>query len=144
MKHIIFYLCFSVAFATHVFAQKSILQKIQETYANEQGFQGKFKQQHYSKKGEKPRYATGIISYKRPKQMRWEYDPPNAQTLVINSKMMWLYDPLLENVTIRDVKKSKGGDALLKLMEFGNLTQNFTQRLLTKKFLQQVEISSLN
>ena len=137
MKYLVF--CFFISFATHSFAQQSILQKMQETYLGVQGFQGQFKQQHYAKKGEKPRHATGVISYQKPKQMRWEYDPPNAQTLVINSKTMWLYDPLLENVTIREIKKSQGGHALLELMEFGNLTQNFTQRLLTRKILATSE-----
>ncbi len=142
MKHKIFFFLLLMGLASVATAQgevKGILHQLQETYSQVQGFQGQFKQEHYTKKGEAPRHATGVISYKHPDQMRWEYDPPNAQTLVINSETMWLYDPLLENVTIRDVKKSEGGNALLELMDFGNLTQNFTQRLLTRKILKDTE-----
>ena len=67
--------------------------------------------------------------------MRWLYEAPEEQLLVTNGQTMWLYDPLLENVTVQKLEKITEGTALSFLLGFGNLQTDFIHRGITKNLL---------
>ena len=67
--------------------------------------------------------------------MRWLYEAPEEQLLVTNGQTMWLYDPLLENVTVQKLAKITGGTALSFLLGLGNLKADFIHREITKNLL---------
>ena len=53
--------------------------------------------------------------------MRWLYAAPEEQLLVTNGETLWLYDTLLENVTIQKLEKLTDGTALSFLLGLGDL-----------------------
>src|SRR3970282_1683949 len=72
------------------------------------------------------------IAYLRPGKMRWNYEPPNEQLVVTDGKTVWLYDPLLENVTVQPVEGGTRGTPLAFLLGVGNLREDFSCRALTR------------
>ncbi len=110
---------------------EALLQRVQTAYQALDGFQGRFEQEDRRSEGE-VLYAHGSIAYRKPGQMRWEYDPPNEQLLVTDGETVWLYDPLLENVTIESLAEVAPGTPLTFLLGAGELTRDFRCRPLTQ------------
>jgi outer membrane lipoprotein carrier protein len=52
--------------------------------------------------------ATGNMSLQRPGKFRWEIKQPNPQLIIANGSRIWVYDPDLQQVTIRSFSKSTG------------------------------------
>ena len=103
------------------------LQRVQDTYQQLRSFQGRFEQEDRRSDGEVLK-ATGEIAYRRPGQMRWTYAPPNEQLLVTDGKTVWLFDPLLENVTVQPLGDLTRGTPLAFLLGVGNLARDFACR----------------
>ncbi|MFS1523600.1 outer membrane lipoprotein chaperone LolA [Microbulbifer sp. 2304DJ12-6] len=75
---------------------------------------GNFQQTLLDERGKVTQKSSGSFSVQRPGKLRWETGDPYAQLLVTNNKTLWLYDPDLEQVTIRPVdKRIKETPALL-------------------------------
>jgi len=65
--------------------------------------------------------TTGTLAIKRPGKFRWDYAKPHEQTIVCDGARIWLYDPELEQVTIRSVDQTiSGTPAMLLSSEAGN------------------------
>lgn len=63
-----------------------------------------FKQQSLDERGVLLRQSTGRLWLSRPNLFRIETDPPFAQTMVSNGDKLWIYDPDLEQVTVRSLQ----------------------------------------
>ena len=117
--------------------EANLLQLIQTQYQSILSFSGHFKQTSFRANSEiAPRTAEGIVSYKRPGKMRWLYAPPEEQLLVTNGETLWLYDTLLENVTIQKLEKLTDGTALSFLLGLGDLNEDFKRRKISKSLLK--------
>ncbi|AWF81148.1 outer membrane lipoprotein carrier protein LolA [Microbulbifer sp. A4B17] len=64
---------------------------------------GNFKQTLIDERGKVTQKSNGSFSVQRPGKLRWKTGEPYAQLLVTNNKTLWLYDPDLEQVTVRPV-----------------------------------------
>ena len=116
--------------------EKNLLELIQKQYQSIQSFSGRFIQSsHHAATVTGPKIAKGLVSYKRPGKMRWLYEAPEEQLLVTNGQTMWLYDPLLENVTVQKLEKITEGTALSFLLGLGNLKTDFIHRDISKNLL---------
>jgi chaperone LolA len=72
--------------------------------------------------------STGSLAIKRPGKFRWNYAKPHEQTIVCDGKKIWLYDPELEQVTIRNVDQTISGTPAMLLSGEGannNLKSSF-------------------
>lgn len=129
---------FLFGFLGQSFAEEDKLVKlIQLQYKSIKSFKGHFVQTSFRTNPEtEPRTAKGMVSFKRPGKMRWLYDSPDEQLLVTNGKTLWLYDPLLENVTVQQLEKLAGGTALSFLLGLGDLSLDFERRKISKNLLQ--------
>ena len=117
--------------------EANLLQLIQTQYQSILSFSGHFKQTSFRANSEiVPRTAEGEVSYKRPGKMRWLYAPPEEQLLVTNGETLWLYDTLLENVTIQKLEKLTDGTALSFLLGLGDLNEDFKRRKISKSLLK--------
>jgi outer membrane lipoprotein carrier protein len=66
--------------------------------------------------------SEGRFYLHRPQRFRWEYESPQPQLVVADGENMWLYDPDLEQVTVRRLDEELSstpamllsGDALLE------------------------------
>jgi len=94
-----------------------------------------FFQTSYRNNTETVRRAEGLVSYKRPGKMRWLYEVPEEQLLVTNGETLWLFDSLLENVTIQKLEKLTDGTALSFLLGLGDLQADFNRRLISQVLL---------
>ena len=133
---ILIYLLFLGSVGQPVAEEKDLLQLIQKQYHSIRSFSGRFIQSSHRADIETgPKKAEGLVSYKRPGKMRWLYEAPEEQLLVTNGQTMWLYDPLLENVTVQKLQKITEGTALSFLLGLGNLQADFIHRDISKKLL---------
>lgn len=64
--------------------------------------QGDFVQTTYDKDGAEQESSSGEFMLMRPGKFYWKTLDPMPQLLVSNNKTIWLYDPDLETVTIRE------------------------------------------
>ena len=111
--------------------ESGVLRRVQQDYATLQGFRAGFTQQDRAPDG-RLREARGEVEYRRPGKMRWTYLPPQEQLLVTDGVTVWLYDPLLENVTVQPLKDLTQGTPLSFLLGAGNLESDFTCRPFTR------------
>jgi len=72
--------------------------------------------------------TIGTLAIKRPGKFRWDYAKPHEQTIVSDGNRIWVYDPELEQVTIRSVDATISGTPAMLLSGEGttdNLKTNF-------------------
>lgn len=69
--------------------------------ANLQGLQGEFVQQVYDENGRVKETSAGTVAVSKPRLFRWEYAQPYPQLIVADGERVWVYDPDLEQVTVR-------------------------------------------
>lgn len=60
-----------------------------------------FQQVVYSVEGDEIQQTSGQLQAMRPGKVRWSTLPPMEQLVVSDSETLWIYDPDLEQVTIR-------------------------------------------
>ena len=101
--------------------------RIQKNYQSIEGFSARFTQEDQRING-LTKKAGGTVAYLKPGRMRWEYLPPEEQLLVTDGETVWLYDPLLENVTVHPLGKLTQGTPLAFLLGLGNLDKDFQCR----------------
>lgn len=121
-------------------ADSTILAQIQQRYQEISSFKGDFVQQNYISQNPKPRQATGVVTYTRPGKMRWDYHKPNEQLLVTDGTTLWLFDPLLENVTVQALEKVTPGTPLSFLLGVGNLKEDFEHRSVTQDLVETDDV----
>jgi outer membrane lipoprotein carrier protein len=51
--------------------------------------------------GEKIQSAQGVLQMLAPDKFRWEYAKPSPQLIVADGKKIWIYDPDLQQVTVK-------------------------------------------
>jgi outer membrane lipoprotein carrier protein len=115
-------------------ADSTLLRKVQTRYQQTGSFTARFVQiDQRVEVGE--RRAAGTVRYKRPGRMRWHYESPEEQLLVTDGETLWLYDPLLENVTIQRIERVAPGTMLAFLLGVGDLESDFRPRPQTQTLL---------
>jgi outer membrane lipoprotein carrier protein len=96
-----------------------------------QSMQARFNQTVFDNHGKAIQQSSGRMSFQRPGQFRWEVVKPIPQIIVANASRLWIYDPDLEQVTIRSLKAASGdAPALLLSHTVTALTQNYTVKTL--------------
>lgn len=68
---------------------------------NLSGLQGRFDQRVYDPNGRPSEHSSGSVKLSAPRQFRWEYLKPAEQLIVADGDQIWIYDPDLEQVTVR-------------------------------------------
>ncbi len=138
-KYLLILSCFFLGgISAQTFAgEANLLKLIQTQYQSILSFSGHFTQTSFRANSEvAPRTAEGEVSYKRPGKMRWLYAAPEEQLLVTNGETLWLYDTLLENVTIQKLEKLTDGTALSFLLGLGDLNEDFKRRKISNSLLK--------
>ena len=133
---ILIYLLFLGSVSQLIAEENDLIKVIQKQYQSIRSFSGRFIQSsHLADTETGPKIAEGLVSYKRPGKMHWLYESPEEQLLVTNGQTIWLYDPLLENVTVQKLEKITEGTALSFLLGLGDLKVDFTQREISKNLI---------
>lgn len=70
--------------------------------------------------------ASGTLSIARPNRFRWDYREPYSQTIVADGRKLWLYDPDLDQVTVRSLEQGLGATPAMLLSGSGKVADAFT------------------
>lgn len=89
--------------------------------------QGDFVQTMYNKAGVEQESSSGNFMLMRPGKFYWKTIDPMPQLLVSNNKTIWLYDPDLETVNVREFTDDlRETPALLLSADVEQLRKNFS------------------
>ena len=78
------------------------------------------------RKGDVTDRASGTLSIARPNRFRWDYREPYEQTIVADGRKLWLYDPDLEQVTVRSLEQGLGATPAMLLSGSGDVADAFS------------------
>lgn len=82
-----------------------ILKKTESTYQEIHAFTAYFRQWTTSAVANAmTTEASGKLYYQKPRQMRWEYEKPEAQVFVVNHQLAWLHVPSERQIALYDSK----------------------------------------
>lgn len=130
---IVFILCIlgiglsSLSFAAEPPPLEESISRLQQIYEKTQDFQAAFVQETTVKSIRKTDVEEGIVYFKNPKQMLWDYRKPKAKKLIINAQKAWLYLPQDKAVYIQESDKIFKSEALIKFLSgLGKLKEDFT------------------
>ncbi len=91
-----------------------------------QGLSAGFEQKVYAPGGQLNETSTGTVQLKAPRLFRWEYLQPFPNLIVADGDHIWIYDPDLEQVTVRQQSLEEQNSPLAVLIDPGELDRQFT------------------
>ena len=89
------------------------------------GLDGQFTQQVHDGNGKLKETSSGQVSLSAPRLFRWEYTKPYPQLIVTDGSKVWIYDPDLQQVTVREQGAEEQNTPLSALIDPGKLDQQF-------------------
>jgi outer membrane lipoprotein carrier protein len=98
-----------------------------------QSLEADFEQQLRDGQGRLIESSSGTLAMHRPNRFRWDYLLPHAQTIVADGKRLWLYDPDLEQVTVRPLEQTLAGTPAMLLSGEGDLRASFRVEKVEKR-----------
>jgi outer membrane lipoprotein carrier protein len=94
---------------------KSLAHLLEEHYRQPRTLQAVFLER-YSEGQKQSRVESGIVYFRRPGQMRWDYDSPEKKLFLVDGKTTWFYVPYDHTVTKAPVKESSDWRTPLALL----------------------------
>lgn len=73
------------------------------------------------------RESSGVLYLRRPDRFRWDYREPVPQLVVADGTDLWLYDPDLEQVTVRSLDDGLSSTPAMLLSGQGRLEDSFAR-----------------
>lgn len=86
---------------------------------------GRFSQTMSGPNGESGKDSSGTLALEAPRQFRWETTQPYKQTIVADGSRVWLYDPDLEQVTVRRQSTEEAQSPLTVLTDLSQMDKDF-------------------
>jgi outer membrane lipoprotein carrier protein len=89
------------------------------------GLQGRFEQRVYDPNGKHTETSSGTVQLSAPRQFRWEYLKPARQLIVADGDQIWIYDPELEQATVRNQSLEEQDSPLAVLIDPTELDRRY-------------------
>ncbi|WP_259149867.1 MULTISPECIES: outer membrane lipoprotein chaperone LolA [unclassified Xanthomonas] len=89
------------------------------------GLDGQFNQQVTDANGRVKERSSGRVALSQPRQFRWEYAKPYKQLIVADGKKVWVFDPDLEQVTVRAQGNEEQNSPLVALIDPARLDKQY-------------------
>ncbi|MGH8750964.1 MAG: outer membrane lipoprotein chaperone LolA [Burkholderiales bacterium] len=112
-------LCVIPAHASSLDQLKSFIQQSSSARA-------RFSQQLLDKNGRSVQQASGTMEFLRPGKFRWVYEKPYAQLIVGDGEKLWVYDPELNQVTVKKLDQALGVSPAALLAGSNEIEQGYT------------------
>lgn len=93
-----------------------------------QGLDGRFEQKLYDLDGRLKETSTGRVALSAPRLFRWEYATPYEQLIVADGEKVWVFDPDLDQVTVRPQGPEEQNSPLAALVDPAKLERDFRVR----------------
>ncbi len=84
-------------------------ERIQQFFTEVKSLRADFEQTVTDSKGKIIQDAKGTFVLQRPGKFRWDYRAPYPQLIVADGRKLWIYDPDLEQVTVKQLDSVLGG-----------------------------------
>lgn len=85
-----------------------------------------FAQQVFDPNGGSGKGSSGTLALKAPRQFRWDVVAPYKQLIVADGEKVWVYDPDLEQVTVRAQGTEEAHSPLTVLTDLSQLDHDFS------------------
>lgn len=79
--------------------------------------------------GKRKKTTSGTFEFQRPNQFRFTYAKPSEQLIVADGKEVWIYDPDLQQASVRPMTQALGATPV-SLLAGGDLGKDFTLKAL--------------
>ena len=86
---------------------------------------GDFSQTTFDANGRRGQTAQGTLALQAPRLFRWQVSSPYRQLIVADGKRVWLYDPELQQVTVRMQGDAEAHSPLTVLTDLSQLDREF-------------------
>jgi outer membrane lipoprotein carrier protein len=109
---------FGVILATaHGVARAEAMPQLHAFAAGLEGLQGRFVQRVFDANERIVEQSRGELAMATPNLFRWQYTEPFQQLIVADGSRVWIYDPDLEQVTVRDQGDAENDSPLSVLLD---------------------------
>lgn len=108
-------------------ADAAALARLEQGLANLESVRAEFTQDLLGKDGASTEHATGTLYLRKPGRFRWDYSSPK-QLIVSDGTSLWLYDPELEQATVRRVRETLSQTPALLLSGEARVRDGFVVR----------------
>ncbi len=129
MKYLLFLCMLSVISPLKSWAGlplEQVVDKIQQKYNATKTLETDFVQSAYNKSINQTQQAKGKMYVKKPGMMRWDYNPPDEQSFIVNDKTFWWYTPKTKQVTVKKTEKAFESHLPLAFISgIGQLSKDF-------------------
>jgi outer membrane lipoprotein carrier protein len=103
----------------------ALLDRLQQHYQATQSFSANF-DETVTRVGAPPLQRSGVIYYAKPGKLRWEFDGSQPETIVSDGKMIYDYDPALNQVVETPLDQAfRSQAAAAFLVGAGNVKRDF-------------------
>jgi len=103
----------------------TVVDKVQHRYDTAADFRARFTQTLTSTALGRKTNSAGVVMFKKPGRMRWDYDKPERATYVSDGNTLWLYEPDDAQAFKQSLTASQLPAALAFLTGKGKLTDEF-------------------
>ena len=125
MKLPIRFLCILLASASSTCALASAREQMNTFARGLKGLDAQFQQRVYDPNGRQSETSSGNVKLSAPRQFRWEYQKPSPQLIVADGDQIWIYDPDLEQVTVRNQSMAEQSSPLAVLIDPSALDRQY-------------------
>jgi outer membrane lipoprotein carrier protein len=101
------------------------LNRLQAYTGNLKTLQAKFTQTLFDEKMQQLEVASGEFFLQKPGKFRWDYQQPYKQQIVADGKVLWMYDPELQQVTVKQLAEALGAAPIALLTGEQPLQEQF-------------------
>jgi len=89
------------------------------------GLEGQFTQQVVDAHGRTKENSAGKVAVSVPRLFRWEYTKPFAQLIVADGSKVWIYEPDLQQATVKPQGEEERNSPLVALFDPARLEKQF-------------------
>lgn len=76
--------------------------------------------------GDRGDTSSGTLALLAPRQLRWQTETPYKQLIVADGSRVWMYDPDLQQVTVRRQSNAEAHSPLTVLTDMSQMDKTFT------------------
>lgn len=123
MRHILLIAALSVATAAHADTARSRMEAFSKDLKS---VTADFSQTVTDANGNRGDASRGTLALEAPRQFRWVTNAPYEQTIVADGTRVWIYEPDLQQVSVRSQSGEEAHSPLTVLTDLSQLDSQFT------------------
>jgi outer membrane lipoprotein carrier protein len=104
---------------------KALVERMQAFYERTQDFTADFRQSYVYKSFGRTVTSTGMVAFKKPAQMRWDYLTPSPRSFVLTGERVYSWDPQAQTLSRAALPTSELSSSVTFLWGKGRLLDEF-------------------